>query len=51
MPVCDWCHTPLRGLSNTGRPRRYCDTWAAPRIPDNAVCVKVTRIARSLSDQ
>src|SRR5262249_37155269 len=21
MPVCDWCHTPLRGLSNTGRPR------------------------------
>jgi hypothetical protein len=26
MPACDWCHTPLRGLSNTGRPRRYRDT-------------------------
>jgi hypothetical protein len=26
MPDCDWCHTPLRGQSNTGRPRRYCDT-------------------------
>jgi hypothetical protein len=26
MPVCDWCHTLLRGLSHTGRPRRYCDT-------------------------
>jgi hypothetical protein len=26
MPTCDWCHQPLRGLSNTGRPRRYCDT-------------------------
>jgi hypothetical protein len=23
MPVCDWCHQFLRGLSNTGRPRRY----------------------------
>jgi hypothetical protein len=20
MPICDWFHTPLRGLSNTGRP-------------------------------
>jgi hypothetical protein len=26
MPVCQWCHKLLRGLSNTGRPRRYCDT-------------------------
>jgi hypothetical protein len=26
MPVCQWCHHLLRGLSNTGRPRRYCDT-------------------------
>jgi hypothetical protein len=46
MPVCDWCHTPLRGLSNTGRPRRYCDTrcrvaafrdrdlWSVPDLVD-----------------
>jgi hypothetical protein len=26
MPVCQWCHQPLRHLSNTGRPRRYYDT-------------------------
>lgn len=28
MPIrlCEWCHAPLRHLSNTGRPRRYCDT-------------------------
>jgi hypothetical protein len=24
--LCQWCHAPLRHLSNTGRPRRYCDT-------------------------
>jgi hypothetical protein len=24
--LCQWCDTPLRHLSNTGRPRRYCDT-------------------------
>jgi hypothetical protein len=24
--LCQWCQTPLRHLSNTGRPRRYCDT-------------------------
>ncbi len=24
--LCQWCHTPLYHLSNTGRPRRYCDT-------------------------
>ncbi len=26
MPTCQWCEAPLRYLSNTGRPRRYCDT-------------------------